>query len=40
VALETITVDDKSIKRYREYSRCGFKIDEVSALHFVKELVS
>jgi hypothetical protein len=33
-------VDDKSIKRYREpQSLPGFDIDEVSALHFVKELV-
>ncbi len=33
-------VDDKSIKRYHEYdSLPGFKIDAVSALHFVKELV-
>ncbi len=33
-------VDDKSIKRYREYySLPGFGIDEVSGLHFVKELV-
>ncbi len=33
-------VDDKSIKRYREpQSLPGFEIDQVSALHFVKELV-
>ncbi len=33
-------VDDKSIKRYHEYdSFPGFKIDQLSALHFVKELV-
>ena len=33
-------VDDKSIKRYREpQSLPGFDIDQVSALHFVKELV-
>ena len=33
-------VDDKSIKRYREYdSMPGFGIDEISGLHFVKELV-
>jgi hypothetical protein len=33
-------VDDKSIKRYREYySLPGFDIDEVSGLRFVKELV-
>ena len=33
-------VDDKAIKRYREpQSLPGFDIDEVSALHFVKELV-
>jgi len=33
-------VDDKAIKRFREpQSLPGFDIDEVSALHFVKELV-
>jgi len=33
-------VDDKSIKRYREYySMPGFGIDEISGLNFVKELV-
>jgi hypothetical protein len=33
-------VDDKAIKRYHEYySLPGFKIDEVSGLRFVKELV-
>jgi len=33
-------VDDKSIKRYREaQSLPGFDIDQVSALHFVKQLV-
>lgn len=33
-------VDDKSIKRYREYYALpGFGIDEVSALNFVRELV-
>lgn len=32
-------VDDKSIKRYREYySLPGFRIDEVSALNFVREM--
>jgi hypothetical protein len=32
-------VDDKSVKRYREYgSLPGFKIDAVSALNFVREL--
>lgn len=33
-------VDDKSIKRYHEYnSMPGFRIDEISGLNFVKELV-
>ena len=33
-------VDDKSVKRYREYySMPGFGIDEISGLNFVKELV-
>ena len=33
-------VDDKSIKRYREYSSFpGFAIDQISALSFVRELV-
>jgi hypothetical protein len=33
-------VDDGNVKRYREYSSLpGFKIDEVSALSFVRELV-
>ena len=33
-------VDDKSIKRYREYySLPGFEIDEISALNFVREMV-
>ena len=33
-------VDDKSIKRYREYSSMpGFRIDGLSALNFVRELV-
>ena len=33
-------VDDKSIKRYREYSKLpGFGIDEISALSFVREMV-
>ena len=33
-------VDDKSIKRYREYSSFpGFGIDEISALSFVREMV-
>ena len=33
-------VDDKAIKRYREpQSLPGFDIDQISALHFVKELV-
>jgi len=33
-------VDDKSIRRYREYgSFPGFEIDEISALSFVRELV-
>ena len=33
-------VDDKSIKRYREYSSFpGFEIDQISALNFVRELV-
>jgi hypothetical protein len=33
-------VDDGNVKRYREYSSLpGFKIDEVSALSFVREMV-
>ena len=33
-------VDDKTVKRYREYSSLpGFGIDEVSALSFVREMV-
>ena len=33
-------VDDKAVKRYREYSSLpGFGIDEVSALSFVREMV-
>jgi len=33
-------VDDKSVKRYREYgSFPGFEIDEISALSFVREMV-
>jgi hypothetical protein len=33
-------VDDKAVKRYREYSSFpGFEIDEISALSFVREMV-
>jgi hypothetical protein len=33
-------VDDKAVKRYREYSSFpGFKIDEISALNFVREMI-